>query len=299
MSSILFDARERLQSLLGTGVFDWFDRTYIVDWAVAFIFHVLASVIEAAPVFERGFSLDDPLISHPHAVHQRIDGNVNGTISLFGSFVVVLLFGVMRQSLFEIHQGVLVAFAARGLNDVVTEALKNRVGRLRPDFLSRCNWSDALRACTGDPMNIRDGRRSFPSGHSSTAFVGMTFIVLFLAGKTGALCFSSPTPSRSFLGSRLARLVVTLAPWAFSTWVAISRIEDYRHHKEDVLVGSTIGILSATITYLTFWPNPFSAKSFQPDHRGSPRAIYQDHEFHRPTRRGYELHTPDADTEPV
>ena len=72
-----------------------------------------------------------------------------------------------------------------------------------------------------------DGRRSFPSGHSSTAFAGMTFLSLWLAGMTGAWCLTQPVPGRSFLQSKLARLTLSLSPLAFATWVAVSRVEDY------------------------------------------------------------------------
>jgi diacylglycerol diphosphate phosphatase/phosphatidate phosphatase len=55
----------------------------------------------------------------------------------------------------------------------------------------------------------------------------MTFTALFLAGKTAALCFRvSPYPG-SLLNSRLARLTLVLLPLAFSTWVAVTRVEDY------------------------------------------------------------------------
>lgn len=55
----------------------------------------------------------------------------------------------------------------------------------------------------------------------------MTFTALFLAGKTAALCFKvSPFPG-SLFNSRLARLTLVLLPLAFSTWVSITRVEDY------------------------------------------------------------------------
>jgi diacylglycerol diphosphate phosphatase/phosphatidate phosphatase len=62
----------------------------------------------------------------------------------------------------------------------------------------------------------------------------MTFLTLFLAGKTAAFCFSV-TPSRSFLRSRFGRLVIVLSPLAFATWVAITRIEDYVGRSSDCL----------------------------------------------------------------
>jgi diacylglycerol diphosphate phosphatase/phosphatidate phosphatase len=122
-------------------------------------------------------------------------------------------------------------------------------GRLRPDFLARCEWDASRHVCTGyvwrsfsieplliqrrDIYQILDGRKSFPSGHSSTAFVGMTFITLYLAGQTGALCFNF-TPSRgAFLRSRFARLCLVLLPLVFAAWVAITRVEDYVRRSSD------------------------------------------------------------------
>lgn len=75
--------------------------------------------------------------------------------------------------------------------------------------------------------SVLDGRRSFPSGHSSTAFAGMMFLSLWIAGLTGAWCLTQPVPGGSFLRSKLARLTLSLLPLAFATWVAVSRVEDY------------------------------------------------------------------------
>ena len=47
-----------------------------------------------------------------------------------------------------------------------------------------------------------------------------------------------------------------------------------RHHKEDVLAGSFIGIVSAFICYLIFWPNPFSSASFRFGVHGQARWLY-------------------------
>ena len=72
-----------------------------------------------------------------------------------------------------------------------------------------------------------------------------------------------------------------------------------RHHKEDVIVGSIIGIVSASICYLIFWPNPFSIDSFTIESAGRPRAVYREHDFGRSRNTGYELTNMDHDMEPV
>lgn len=74
----------------------------------------------------------------------------------------------------------------------VTQVGKVLVGRLRPDFLARCNptapaqltvqWGLAASAnpACDSPLTadeLRDGHYSFPSGHSSTAFVFAVYSV--------------------------------------------------------------------------------------------------------------------------
>ncbi|KAI0272499.1 lipid phosphate phosphatase 1 [Gloeopeniophorella convolvens] len=307
MAHLLATIREKIKESYGQDSFVWFDRSYVIDWQVLSVPNrsmvvatgvlALSWSVEALPVFEREFSLDDPLIQHPHT-SQQISGYTNGMIALAVPLGLVGFIGGFRSSVHEIHHGWLAVWSSRALNSLITEALKNRVGRLRPDFLTRCQWDTSTNTCTGKADDIRDGRRSFPSGHSSTAFTGMTFISLFLAGKTAALCFnSSPFPG-SFLGSRLARLCLVLAPLTFSTWVAISRVEDYRHHKEDVIVGSMIGILSATLCYLLYWPNPFALSSFSPEKIGRPRiAVTGDPHYGR--NGDYELASGGAELDTV
>ncbi|KAF8479804.1 lipid phosphate phosphatase 1 [Russula ochroleuca] len=268
-SDVLHTIKSKIKDIFGHDSLSWFDYPYIVDWIVVIEFFVLGNFIRAQQVFERDFSPSDPLIQHPHTSEQ-ISSYTNNLIAVAVPAVLVVLVGAFRNSIHEIHHGLLAVIAGSALTRVITEALKNRVGRLRPDFLSRCQWDASQHVCTGNIDAILDGRRSFPSGHSSTAFVGMTFLTLFLAGKTAAFCFSV-TPSRSFLRSRFGRLVIVLSPLAFATWVAITRIEDYRHHKEDVIVGGLIGIFSGSICYLLYWPNPFAASSFSAETMGCPR----------------------------
>jgi membrane-associated phospholipid phosphatase len=62
------------------------------------------------------------------------------------------------------------------LTDWLIGNYRNWAGRFRPDFLSRCLYDTMTKLCTGDATLINDGRKSFPSGHSSLSFTGCTYM---------------------------------------------------------------------------------------------------------------------------
>lgn len=143
---------------------------------------------------------------------------------------------------------------------LVTEALKFSFGRLRPDFQDRtkryyCNRSDhADIDCTGfsegpladSASSIEsiwaDGRRSFPSGHSSTSFALATYAALVTGGHFVWGKDSSST-------TRIWGIPIQTALLGLASFVAWSRVDDGRHNISDVLTGSAIGIAVANVAY--------------------------------------------------
>ncbi|KAJ7446764.1 lipid phosphate phosphatase 1 [Mycena latifolia] len=270
----------RIRAIFGSDSLDWLDRSYLIDWIVVATLWILSQLAEHLPVFQRDFYVADPVINHPHE-HSQIGGALNHFIALLVPAGIVTAVGLYRLSFVRLHHGILALLAGRGLARLFTTVLKNRVGRLRPDFLARCKWDDVKMKCTGKVADILDGRRSFPSGHSSAAFAGMTFLSFWLAGQTAAWCFDAPVPAASLRSSRLGRFMLTLLPLWWAMFVAVTRLEDYRHHKEDVIAGGSIGFLCAAICYLAFWPSPFIARNFDSHVYGQPRLPYTDEDRRR------------------
>lgn len=148
---------------------------------------------------------------------------------------------------------------------VLTDIIKNAVGRPRPDLLSRCvPAADSpagtpldISACTmpHDSHRLQDGWRSFPSGHSSFSFAGLGFTSLFLAGQLGVF-----RPGHRDLG----RALFCFVPLIGAMLIAVSRCEDYRHDVYDVCFGSTLGYIVAHWSYRRHWPRLSSPRSHEP-----------------------------------
>ena len=132
------------------------------------------------------------------------------------------------------------------VNGALTGAVKNMVGRPRPDMLSRCfpaGVPDPVPfAAPGVPACEHDdpeGWKSFPSGHSSWYFCGMGYTSLYLAA------FADVLGGGGGLARSPGALTASLAPVSVALLVAVSRVMDYRHNPSDVLAGSLLGLLCA------------------------------------------------------
>lgn len=169
---------------------------------------------------------------------------------------------------------------ALGLNGIVTDVLKLAVGRPRPDFFWRCFPNGEMNnemECTGDEDTIKNGRKSFPSGHSScktyisdqinvtklrrktikfrhfflsrnlVSFASMCILSLYLMGKLGV--YNDRGRGQSW------RLIVSITPLFLAMLVAVSRTCDYHHHWQDVTIGSLIGISIAYVCYRQYYPS--------------------------------------------
>lgn len=140
---------------------------------------------------------------------------------------------------------------------LITTSLKYTVGRLRPDFLSRCKpdyshpdlvigvngWIDPEYEfiCQGDKDQITGGRESFPSGHSSSSLCASTFVSLLIWSKKNYLQrkFGFLIPHFFIMCSMLGGLLI-----------ATSRSWDNRHHFFDIFTGCTIGVVCGLMSLL-------------------------------------------------
>lgn len=244
--------------------------SYLFDWIFCIVLLVLFFLLDRLQPFHRQFSVENTAIMFPYKEKDTIPTWALAVIAVVFPVVVIALVGLgVRRSPFDFHVGILGLLVSVLLTTMFTQVIKVTVGKHRPDFLSRCQpmqngalitQDEPLQLWTVDVCTqpnaaiLKDGFRSFPSGHSSTSFAGLFYIALWLAGKMHVF----DRRGYSLKG------VILIVPIMAAMLVAISRVEDYRHAAIDVTWGAILGIIFATFAYFQYYPSLLKVNSHIP-----------------------------------
>lgn len=180
-------------------------------------------------------------------------------VPVVGLFLPMLIFAVYRWvwdcDMREFHDLVLGALMNTMLTACLTSAVKESVGRPRPDFFRRC-FPDGIVDfnASGYPIChptshavLEEGRKSFPSGHASWSMCTLAYLSFFLMGK---LQVYSGTTS-------LWKSIVCWFPIFIAVAVGVTRVNDYWHHWSDVVAGLLLGFAIAYSIYIQIYRSPF------------------------------------------
>ncbi|KAI9189009.1 hypothetical protein H9P43_000436 [Blastocladiella emersonii ATCC 22665] len=209
-------------------------RHLYLEVASIVLLFVAGGILNILPPLEQSFNVNDVAIQRPMRA-QTIPEWLAGVITILGPAIFILAFKRVRGV-----RPVIGLLVATGLTLFVTGALKNLVGALRPDFLDRCKPDPKnITVCTGNIADIKEGRRSFPSGHSSVSFAGMVYLSLWIA--TRLHVFDAGRDEAKGL-----RLFAAHLPTCGAAAIALTRILDNRHSYLDITAGMLLG------TYIAF-----------------------------------------------
>ncbi|OBA22966.1 PAP2-domain-containing protein [Metschnikowia bicuspidata var. bicuspidata NRRL YB-4993] len=231
-------------------------RRYLPDWiTTGVMFAYFFLVAEHAMPFNRQFKLEDATLQHPFTVAERVPGVTCLVLATVVPALVIAVVTFSKHAKTKSHAWHVFQISLLGLaltvsvDGVVTDILKCWVGRPRPDFLARCGPMEGtpvdqfvdISVCTA-PLGmsvLADGMRSTPSGHSSISFSAFLYLAMWIYGQ-----FQLTRRPRDIHLHLLAALPLLLA-----SYVALSRVQDYRHHFVDIFLG---GILGCTIAYTMY-----------------------------------------------
>ncbi|KAF7816155.1 putative lipid phosphate phosphatase 4 isoform X1 [Senna tora] len=221
------------------------------DWVILVVLMAIDGFLNLIEPFHR-YVGEDMMTDLKYPFHE--DTIPMWAVPIFAIVIPILTFGAFymkRKDVYDFHHAVL----------VITDSIKDAVGRPRPNFYWRCFPDDSPEyddfgdvVCHGIPKIIKEGYKSFPSGHTSWSFAGLGFLAWYLSGKI-----------RVFDGrGHVAKLCIVLVPLLFAALVGVSRVDDYWHHWTDVFAGALIGLTVSTTCYLLLFPLPYREQGWAP-----------------------------------
>ncbi|CEN62073.1 hypothetical protein ASPCAL08712 [Aspergillus calidoustus] len=277
--------------------------SYIFDWICIILFAGAGAILYSITGSEHVFSLDDPLISYPLRSDTVSVITVGITCCAVPAILIAalsLLLPLPTQShhlpwplrLWTLHAALLGLALSLAGAFFTTSALKDIVGKPRPDLLARCApdlskitqytvsglglrresapvlVSAAI--CTNpDRKVIREGFAAFPSGHCTFAWAGLLYFALWLAAKFGLLSRGATAAA----APPLYLLVLAATPVGGALYISASRYMDYMHAGWDILGGSAVGVGFALLGF--FWYHPrVPATAPGKDHHGALLLAY-------------------------
>ena len=211
--------------------------------------------------YHRGFFCNDQSIRYPYK-----DSTVGSGLLLFISLIAPAIIGFVFQNktwlrpwtlsfwksvyihTYQFFLGFLVIF-------LMTSACKYSIGRLRPNFMSICKpmpyWNSTSclttniyvtnYTCTGTVAFLNDqAHQSFFSGHSSLSAYAMGYLVFVFQKQLGSSLLVA------------VRILLQSTAIIIASCVGYSRVSDYWHHWQDVLVGLVAGTLTAILMEVAF-----------------------------------------------
>ncbi|KAJ1390526.1 Phosphatidic acid phosphatase type 2/haloperoxidase [Sesbania bispinosa] len=262
-------------------------RIHISDWLILLLLVIIDAILNLIEPFHRfvgeGMMTD---LRYP-LKDNTIPFWAVPLVAILLPIAVFLVYYFIRKDVYDFHHAILGILFSVLITAVITDAIKDGVGRPRPDFFWRCfpdgkgshgflahvaldahmvSVQYAIRnhevfdlvtkdvRCTGDKSVIKEGHKSFPSGHTSWSFAGLGFLAWYLSGKI-----------RVFdRRGHVAKLCIVFLPLLVAAMIAVSRVDDYWHHWQDVFAGGIIGLTVASFCYLQFFPPPYDVDGWGP-----------------------------------
>nr|XP_004547098.1 phospholipid phosphatase 5 isoform X2 [Maylandia zebra] len=147
-------------------------RGFLSEISIRLALLVVFLVTEQLPPFYREIQAEEMWLYKFHRVERdHVPTSLMFSVAVCTPLIVILAFTFLNKSeRGDLKEASLAVTLTLVLNGVFTNVIKLVVGRPRPDFFYRCFPDGQMNLelrCSGDPDVIMEGRKSFPSGHSS------------------------------------------------------------------------------------------------------------------------------------
>jgi diacylglycerol diphosphate phosphatase/phosphatidate phosphatase len=200
----------------------------------------------------------DPRCSYPH-YNTGITETQNLIIVLVTPLSVYLFLYILLKARvelkfikkFDLFLVIIGHFGSVVVSNIFANIIKLQVGRPRPDFFTVLGPNATSESLCPEDLSKKEFDeefKSFPSGHSASAMSGTLFLAIFLL---------KAIKSKQFW---LKLLVLSLFVYPYI--IGCTRITQYRHHPDDVIMGFFIGSAVPIVYFLTCSDDMFCAELF-------------------------------------
>uniref|UniRef100_R7WDA7 Putative lipid phosphate phosphatase 3, chloroplastic n=1 Tax=Aegilops tauschii TaxID=37682 RepID=R7WDA7_AEGTA len=256
-------------------------RLHMYDWIILVLLAVIDGLLNIIEPFHR-FVGKDMMTD----LRYPLQGNTVPfwAVPVIGIVLPCAIFGGIyfkKKNFYDLHHGILGILYSVLITAVITDAIKDGVGRPRPDFFWRCfpdgkdvrllakNFTFSSHKfifvdlpivqflSSMEPILTKTHRRTLFQIYDNVAFgsfAGLGFLTWYLTGKIAVFDRKG----------HIAKLCIIVLPLLTAALVAVSRVDDYWHHWQDVFAGAIIGLTVASFCYLQFFPYPFDADGLWP-----------------------------------
>lgn len=258
------------------------------DWFFILILIGLEVVCQVVTPFQRYVGRSNFVtqsILYPYK-HNTISFKAVPGIALGIPLVFILGHFCYRRNVHDLHHAILGLLTTVALTAVITDSIKDGIGRPRPHFFARCfgnplatpayDHATGNVICVTAPSLMKEAYKSFPSGHTSWSFAGLGYLSMYLAGKLRVFNHEGHS----------WKLFPVILPLLGATAVAITRVADYWHHWTDVSAGAAIGLLSAYFCYRQHFPSLFDEPpNFPYPYKPRSKSATRSNSHHQPSRQ--------------
>lgn len=205
--------------------------------------------------FERGFFCDDLTIKYPFTEYEAVSFVNLITIVFILPLVLIIAFETIHfflirkkfpfqdvQFFWQTSLLLIDWLFALMLLLIVENLIKVMSGCLRPMFLDACGLLDFCKqpanlgqyisnvSCNSTVFPVDQLRKSFPSGHAAESMGSMAYLAFYLH-------------KRQKDHHRLSVIVLQFILIIVSLYTGLTRIQENKHHPQDVLAGFLLGLL--------------------------------------------------------
>ena len=271
----------------------------IVNVVNAVVIIIMTIMVRAFPTHKRGIFCDDLSIRYPH-----LPETVSTKVLIACTFVFsVLVFCCgeflasnfyrtsqeakakitkksfrfwlrnLRQSnawYLQVMKLLLIFLWGTGLSHILCYILKSSFGHMRPNFWAICNpnitceagdrtyHTDYICQSANERQEIR-ARQAFPSGHATFTGFAALFLIIYAQNRL--------RPRLLWNHLFILRPLFQATCFSVSLWVCATRVTDYVHHLEDIVVGYALGgVIGLLLGYQTFnWLSAMYAEPCEPN----------------------------------